>query len=211
MSRTRAVALALLLAVPWPVAAVAAQRGVALDVSLGGAAKAQRAALAVWRPLLQWRRAMVGAGLRASAYGGAPAAYALRGAASATFPDLLVIDPAVGALDLAVFSEFALGRRLALGFNLDLLGVAAGPRRPAGALDAEPQTGSVFRYGDADRGALNSEFYAALRLGGRWRVRAGASHYVTNYLVSGAGPGAERARYQRFETVAFVALARGAP
>jgi hypothetical protein len=94
-----------------------------------------------------------------------------------------------------------------VGANLDLIGVAVGPRRLAGALVAKPQAFSYFRYGSADHGALNSEFFAALRVAPRVRIRAGLSHYVTDYVVTdAAAAGAPSRRYQKFESVPFVAV-----
>ena len=74
-------------------------------------------------------------------------------------------------------------------------------------MSAKPQAVSYFGYGSADHGALNSEFFASLRLTPRVRVRAGLSHYVTNYTVTDtAAPGAPSSRYQTFQTVPFVAV-----
>jgi hypothetical protein len=116
----------------------------------------------------------------------------------------------VYALNVAVAAEVRLGARLGVGANIDLAGVAVGPRRVAGAVELNPARWSVLQVGNGDRGSLNSEFYFSLRVSHRVQTRAGASHYVLGYRgtdsASGSGPSA---RYQRFETVPFVAVRLG--
>ncbi len=113
---------------------------------------------------------------------------------------------AVAGANLAVGSELPLGP-VSLGANLELVGLAIGAQWHQGSLQGEPQTVSLFRYGAADLGALNSEFYFLLGLSARLAARAGLSHYVTNYAVTNtAAAGGPTARYQRFETVPFAAL-----
>src|SRR6266852_4898589 len=80
-------------------------------------------------------------------------------------------------------------------------------RCSAGSLSETPQGFSYFRYGSGDHGALNSEFFVSLRVAPRVRVRGGASHYVTNYTVTDtAAVGAPNSRYQKFQTVPFIAV-----
>ncbi len=153
-------------------------------------------------------RVRLGLGVRISAYAGDPIDYTNRGSAQGSLPPTVTLDPAVYALNGAVFGELGLLGRVAVGANLDFVGVATGPTRRAGALVEEPQAFSYFRYGAADHGALNSEFFASLRLATRVRMRVGVSHYVTNYTVTdAAAAGAPSSRYQRFQTVPFVAVA----
>ena len=55
--------------------------------------------------------------------------------------------------------------------------------------------------------ANDSEFFVSLRVAPRVRVRGGASHYVTNYTVTDtAAVGAPNSRYQKFQTVPFIAV-----
>lgn len=182
---------------------------VSLDASLGGNSRARRAAISAWHPLLRIAgRLQVGLGARLSAYGGEPANYTNRGAAQGNLAPSTTIDPAVYAVNAAAFGELRLARHVALGANLDLVGVAAGPERTTGTLTAKPQALSYFRYGSADHGALNSEFFVALRVAPRVRIRAGLSHYVIDYIVTDAAvAGTPSSRYQQFQTVPFVAVA----
>jgi hypothetical protein len=191
------------------VPSLAAQRSAnSFDISLGASGDVQRAAATAWLPVFApSERVHAGMGIRATAYAGKPVVYENRDLAQGGLVSTLPIDPAVYALTVAVFGEGNLGRSVAIGANLDLAGLATGPDRSVGALRATPQVGSYFQYGHADRGALNSEFYLALRLGPRLRLRAGMSHYVTNYIVTDPSTAGDlSSRYQRFVTVPFVAL-----
>lgn len=179
-----------------------------LDASVGATGGARRAALSAWHPLIHLPAGVqVGLGARLSAYGGDPTAYTNRGTVQGSLAPTVTIDPGVYAVNGAVFGQLDLSDRVAGGANLDLVGVAAGPTRTAGSLVATPQAFSYFRYGAADHGAPNSEFFLSLRVAQRMRLRAGVSHYVTNYAVTdAAAAGAPTSRYQRFQTVPFVAV-----
>lgn len=102
-----------------------------------------------------------------------------------------------------------MGARLGVGASIDLAGVATGPRRAAGAVELKPARWSLLQVGTGDRGSLNSEFYLSLRVSRRVRARAGASHYVLGYRGNDGATGPPSARYQRFETVPFVAVRLG--
>ncbi len=145
--------------------------------------------------------------MRLSAYAGDSMAYVNRGAVQGGLATTLMVEPTVYALDGAVLGELGLIDRIAVGANLDLVGVATGPTRTAASLVEKPQAFSYFRYGSADHGALNSEFFVSVLLSLRMAVRAGVSHYVTNYTVTDtATAGEPNSRYQKFETVPFVAV-----
>ena len=179
-----------------------------LDASVGAKGGAQRAAVSVWYPVVQLAgRLSLGLGARVSSYGGDPIGYTNRGTVQGSLASTVSIDPAVYALNGAVFGQLDLTKLVALGANLDVIGVATGPTRAAGSLSEKPQGLSYFRYGSRDHGALNSEFFVSLRVAPRVRVRGGASHYVTNYMVTDtAAAGAPSSRYQKFQTVPFIAV-----
>ena len=188
---------------------LAAQRPrLALDASVGATSGAQRAAVSTWYAIVRrtghWD---LGVGARLSAYAGAPIGYTNRGTVQGSLTSTLTIDPAIYALNGAVFGELSLIPSVAVGANLDILGLATGPTRAVGSLRATPQAGSYFRYGSGDHGALNSEFFLSLRVAESVQLRAGMSHYVTDYSVSASGTlGAPSTRYQKFQTVPFVAV-----
>lgn len=180
-----------------------------LDASLGAGGGALRAAISTWRPFIHLGdRVEMGLGARITAYTGDPASYTNRGTVQGALAPTLTIDPAVYGLNAAGFIDVQLFGGVSAGANLDLLGFAFGSTSTVGPLRKEPQGFSYFRYGSADHGALNSEFFASVRVAPRIRLRAGLSHYVTNYEVTDTGAaGSPTSRYQRFETVPFVALA----
>lgn len=181
---------------------------ISLDASVGAKGGAQRAAVSVWYPVIHLAgRLRLGLGARVSSYRGDPIEYTNRGTVQGSLASTVSIDPAVYALNGAVFGELDLTNRVALGANLDVIGVATGPTWTAGSLSEKPEGLSYFRYGSRDHGALNSEFFVSLRLAPRVRVRGGASHYVTNYTVTDtAALGAPSSRYQKFQTVPFIAV-----
>ena len=174
-----------------------------LDVSAGFGGGAVRAAASG-----QWRfgvgsRLTVGTGLRLTHYAGESATYRNQGATTTALPDRLTIDPAVWGLNLMVSAQARLAGPIAVGTNLDLVGIAGGPTRQVGAVTVEPARGSLFRYGDNDRGSLNSEFFLAVSVSPRLELRGGMSHYVVGYT---ANAGASTTRYLRFDTVPFVGV-----
>ena len=173
------------------------------DLSGGLANQAGRAAIsALWS--IRLGPLSLGAGPRLSAYQGGSQVFTRRAGSTADLPDTVLLDPSVVGVNAEVVGELVLGGPVSLGANLDLLGVAVGPTRRVAGNDFQPGHGSLFQYGNRDRGSLNSEFYVRLRVSGPWEVRGGLSHYVVGYTTSSAGG---QGRYQRFQTVPFVGIA----
>jgi hypothetical protein len=182
--------------------AIAHGQRAAVDASFGVAERSWRLAVGALRQFRLGDRIQVGAGPRLTRFGGETRSYRAPDASSA-FPRRIDLTPEVWALNLMVMSEVRLAGPLSAGANLDLAGVAGGPSQRVGRERLRPARGSLFLYGDNDRGSLNSEFYLRLAVARRLAVRAGASHYVTGYRVAN---GPERPRYLRFDTVPFIAL-----
>src|SRR3989475_2427950 len=152
---------------------------ISLDASVGGKGGARRAAVSAWYPVVHLAgRLHLGLGARVSAYGGDPIDYTNRGTVQGSLASNVPIDPVVYALNSAVFGELDLTNPVALGANLDVIGVATGPTRTAGSLSEKPQGFSYFRYGSGDHGALNSGVFVSLPVAPRGRGGRGASHYV---------------------------------
>ena len=194
-----------------PTTLAAQRRGVAWDLSAGFGTGAGRIAAAAWLPLdLAGGRVRIALGTRLTGYAGEARSFANRDGVQSALASALPVDPSVFALNGAVAGEVRLGARLGIGANIDLAGVAAGPRRAAGAVKLKPARWSVLQVGNGDRGSLNSEFYLSLRVSHRVQARAGASHYVLGYRGTDSASGSRpSARYQRFETVPFVAVRLG--
>ena len=181
---------------------------IAWDASAGLSSASQRHAVSAWYPVAHfWDRLQLDVGVRATSYGGDAAMYSNRGTVSGTFPNTLTIATGVIGLNAAVQAEVRLVSSLSAGFNLDLAGFATGAAKSSGALSAKAQSASLFLGGSPDLGALNSETYVAWQLTDRVALRAGTSHYVTNYEASDPlGPSAASVRYQKFVTVPFVSV-----
>ncbi len=181
----------------------AAAQGIDLDASVGLNSAAWRAAVSS-----QWHyhvgsRLTVGTGLRLTRYGGEVASFRNVGTTTTDLPDRLPIDPVICGINVVVSAEARVVGSLTAGANLDLIGVAAGPSRNVGAAAVKPARGSLFQYGNSDRGSLNSEFFGAVALGPRVELRGGMSHYVVGYTATA---GASATRYLRFEDTWFLAV-----
>jgi len=181
------------------------------DLSAGFGSGAGRIAAAAWLPFeLAQGQVRLAFGARITGFGGETRSFANRDGVQGALAATLPVDPSVYALNGAVAGEVQLGARLGVGANIDLAGVAAGPRRAAGAVELKPARWSLLQIGNGDRGSLNSEFYLSLRVSHRVQARAGASHYVLGYRgTDNASASRLSARYQRFETVPFVAVSLG--
>jgi hypothetical protein len=177
-------------------------QGLAWDASVGAAGGSGRGAAG-----LRWSTALgpvtLGAGPRLSYYFARERAYRNRGDVSAALPTRLLVDPSIVGLNIRVQSDLALVGPVGIGANIDLAGLAFGPRRSAGAASLRVARGSLLLLGTRDRGSLNSEFFLAVRASRRLTVNAGVSHYVTGYRAQAGGL---RERYSRFDTVPFVSV-----
>lgn len=174
-----------------------------LDASLGLSGSALRSALSS-----QWRhdlhaRLTIGAGLRLTHYAGEDASFRNVGQTTAGLPERVTLNPNAWGLNVMVSAQARVTGVVAAGANIDVAGVAIGPTEHAGAAELTPARGSLFQYGDNDRGSLNSEFFIAVTLSPQWELRGGMSHYVVGYTATA---GASTTRYLRFETVPFLGM-----
>ncbi|MBL8977689.1 MAG: hypothetical protein JNM53_04715 [Gemmatimonadetes bacterium] len=174
------------------------------DGSVGVSRDAWRAAATgIWRVEVG-RSLRLGVGARLSRYGGESSSYRSPDEdRPAALPLRVRLAPSVWGLNLAVEGQVRVIGPLAVGANLDLAGIATGSSRRDSGLRLEPARGSLFRYGDRDRGSLNSEYFLGLQAGSALALRAGVSHYVTGYRGTAGGVST---RYLRFDTVPFLAL-----
>lgn len=187
---------------------LAAQGAWQVDGSVGVGADGHRVAVSLLRDLRGAGSGLqVAVGGRLTWYGGDTVAFTLRGEPGGCVPGVIDcvpprVDLAPAVVGVNLFGElaFRVARRVTIGANLDLVGVAIGPERGG----RRPARGSLFLYGNRDRGSLNSEFFGAVTVSERVSVRAGMSHYVVGYDQAGDGGG--RSRYQRFFDAGFVAV-----
>ena len=194
--------LALPLATIGPVPLAAAAQEGRIDLSIGLSGSAGRGALSLVSRGAAGPKIRLGTGFRITHYAGAAAQFTNRGTAG-SIPASLSIDPSVFGVNLLVLGEIDLTRNLAFGANIDVVGFGFGSRQTSGGVVVKPAGWSLFRYGNRDRGSLNSELYLGIRPSRRLLFRAGLSHYVVGYrAVETSG-----SRYLRFDTVPFVSVA----
>ena len=97
------------------------------------------------------------------------------------------------SLNLELQLKYRLTQRVEAGFDIDLLGVGfgqstAGRYRSAdpslsGAQRADVSSFDLLKGGNPDRGQLDSEFFLAYWWSDRWAVRAGFSHFLSEYTT----------------------------
>lgn len=163
-----------------------------------------------------FRRARVGYGVRVTAIGGGDQGF------RTADPDIprsqreavLVRSPLAVAANLEFYSSLRLLGPVAVGFDIDVVGIGAGPKRQA---DPDPASGSVadssaratgfnlLRGGNSDHGTLNSEFFASVRLNPRLTVRAGFIHAVSEFTTK-VPRALANDRFRKFVTVPFIAV-----
>lgn len=181
----------------------------AADISFGAGADGSRTAVAgVQRLGGDTSRFWFAIGLRGTAYTGDAVTFASRSDETGTFGGDVVIEPSVYGVNLLGEIGARLGRRFAIGFNLDVFGVATGPDRATAAGVTSPAALSLFLYGNNDRGSLNSELFLAVRVSEAIRLRLGFSHYVIGYESEG-NASFDATRFQRFQDAGFIAVRFG--
>ncbi len=118
----------------------------------------------------------------------------------------------VVALNVAFHLRVRVVGPLRLGGNFDFVGLGFGPERmaqrsstpPLLLTASRPALLNLARDGRASRGSLISEFYAALDLPRGLDARLGVARASAAYTI--AGPGAERQRYRRRDTLLALGL-----
>lgn len=102
------------------------------------------------------------------------------------------------ALNISLNLEYAVSRRVELGFNIDLIGFTVGPDRTgtftANSPVRSPLSGTeqyarltsfnILLGDQSDRGSLNTEGYVRYRISPRASVRAGGSLLVNEYTTT---------------------------
>jgi hypothetical protein len=192
--------------------------GAGPDVALTGVGVAR-----LW-PVLGGGRVRAGAGARWTAFLGGEqrlAAPAARVAGSERLTDSLVGPLGwANAMNLAGHVAVQLTERVAVGANLDLLGVtwgttqvgtlrianASGPAT-ASRVAANPTLFNRFGGGTGDRGTLASEFWLGWDIRRDVRLRVGLNHFVVEHTTPSVAPDGNT-RYRRFGNAVFVSFGR---
>ncbi|MFD1467044.1 hypothetical protein ACFQ48_02310 [Hymenobacter caeli] len=218
MKRTLLPALALLLgllASPTQAQPTGPRSATVFDLTSAAGPTLDYASAAAWHlwGLDAAGRYQVGLGGRVSHFFGD--GYALNPQAGPANAEIRVARPAITSFNAAFHLRARVAGPLRVGFNLDALGLSAGPGRdrqdlsaaglpgPAGS-PVRPVAGNVLLGGRPDRGSLNSELYAAVRLSGGLSLRVGYSHLVTAYED-------DDSRFHRFHNLAALGLSYQLP
>lgn len=158
-------------------------------------------------------RLLLGYGARASLQTGRVELYPVR--VDGAVDRLTVHDAHLASLNANVHAAVKLGGPIEAGFNLDVAGASVGASQsasyrssptaaPAG-VRASPSAGNLFLFGSNDRGSLNSEFYASWRVSPAFSLRAGLSHFLTEYRAERELASGTRL-FRRFSNLIFVGV-----
>lgn len=212
--RPRRIVLPLLLALA-PAGARAAAPEVLYDLAFAADSNTRVLSLGAARrhAFFPARRLFLGYGVRASLLTGRVELSPVR--VDGAEDRLLLDDVRLATLNASVHAAVRLSEPLEAGFNLDVAGGSlggstGGSYRPAGGappigVAASTAKGNLFLFGNNDEGSLNSEFYASLRLTPALSVRAGLSHFLTEYRAERELPGGRRS-FRRFSNFLFIGL-----
>lgn len=171
-----------------------------LDLAVGAGSSKATGALS-WnhfRGFGESRRLKVGLGLRlASFFGGQDLAYSTADAGlikQNKLNTLSVSGARTHSINLEFQIKYRLLRKVEAGFDIDLVGVGFGPAKtgdyvsnsPAfsGPQRAEVSSFDLLKGGNPDRGQLDSEFFLAYWWSDRWAIRAGFSHFRSEYTTA---------------------------
>jgi hypothetical protein len=114
---------------------------------------------------------------------------------------LRLSSPQVNSLNLSIHLQYALLKKLEVGFNIDALGFSFGGQQRGqfiarqsdatgrsnngnSSITAKPTTLNALLISDSDIGSLNSELYARYWLTDKWAVRAGLSFEFWEYTTT---------------------------
>lgn len=104
----------------------------------------------------------------------------------------------INSLNISINLEYALSRKLEVGFNIDAIGVSFGGKQTGTfmanspyrsslsgtAQEATPTAFNLLLISDSDRGSLNSEGYVRYRFSPQFSVRGGLSFQFNEYTTS---------------------------
>jgi hypothetical protein len=106
----------------------------------------------------------------------------------------------MNSLNTTINLQYNFSKKWEVGFNIDAVGVSFGKKntgefkssvytengtaRPVSAQSSSPTALNLLLVGNADIGALNSEFYAKYWLNEKWAIRGGLTLIFTEYTTT---------------------------
>lgn len=133
----------------------------------------------------------IGYGLRLSGYFGSDKLYK-------TAPASLINDKKIDTLTFAsaqtnslnatINLQYSFSPKFEIGFNIDAIGLSFGGEQNASTAGvniakASPTAGNILLIGNNDIGNLNSEFYLRYWVSPKFAIRAGFSHFFSEYTT----------------------------
>ncbi|MEM6298519.1 MAG: hypothetical protein AAF740_07515 [Bacteroidota bacterium] len=103
----------------------------------------------------------------------------------------------LNALNLGIYTDYAISEKLLAGFNIDLIGLSFGAEQeglvtrsvdigdtPVGD-NGQPTSFNLLLVGDNDIGTLNSEFWIGYKVSSKVMIRGVFSYLFTEYTTNG--------------------------
>jgi hypothetical protein len=93
------------------------------------------------------------------------------------------------SLNANINLQYRFSQKFEVGFNIDVIGLSfGGEQNPTklgiGVAKASPTSGNILLVGNNDIGSLNSEFYARYWISPKFAIRAGFSHFFSEYTTT---------------------------
>ncbi len=107
-----------------------------------------------------------------------------------------VKSPAFHSINLAIYLQYNISKKLQVGFNIDAVGFSFGkktsgtftsdllPGKPTLNLEAKPTSFNALLISDNDLGSLNSELFARYFVTEKLAIRGGISFLFTEYTTT---------------------------
>lgn len=155
----------------------------------------------------------IGYGLRLSNYFGSDKKYT-------TAPASLIKDKKIdeitfssaqtNSLNATINLQYSFSPKFEVGFNIDAIGLSFGGEQNATkagltVAKASPTSGNILLIDKNDIGSLNSEFYARYWISQKFAIRAGFSHFFSEYTTT-AKLADNNDRYRVIDNLGFIAL-----
>lgn len=110
---------------------------------------------------------------------------------NANIDTFLIKLPQVNSINLGIYIDYKLSKKIAAGFNIDAIGFSFGGSRTGNyingtngkMLSSTPTPFNILLISDNDRGSLNSEFYFKYFLNNKWGLKVGTQFLFTEYTT----------------------------
>jgi hypothetical protein len=134
----------------------------------------------------------IGYGLRLSNYFGTDKKYTTAPASlinEKKIEEIMFSYAQTNSLNATINLQYSFSQKFEVGFNIDAIGLSfGGEQNPTklgiGVAKASPTSVNILLVGNNDIGSLNSEFYARYWISSKFAIRAGFSHFFSEYTTT---------------------------